>query len=48
LQQQNKLASFERAVLPHLDAVYNLACEREAEARTIIDREYSPVQECGA
>src|SRR5258705_720930 len=25
LQQQNKLASFEKAVLPHLDAAYNLA-----------------------
>src|SRR6266403_406623 len=43
LQQQNKLASFEKAVLPHLDAAYNLArwlTRNDADAQDVVQEAY--------
>src|SRR5467141_1381200 len=43
LQQQNKLASFEKAVLPHLDAAYNLArwlTRNDADAEDVVQEAY--------
>ena len=39
MQGQNKLASFEKAVLPHLDAAYNLArwlLRNDADAEDVV------------
>src|SRR5260370_31149545 len=41
--QQNKLASFETAVLPHLDAAYNLArwmTRNDADAQDVVQEAY--------
>jgi len=43
LQARNKLASFEKAVLPHLDAAYNLArwlTRNEADAEDVVQEAY--------
>jgi len=43
LQRQNKLASFEQAVLPHLDAAYNLArwlTHNDADAEDVVQEAY--------
>jgi len=43
LQGQNKLASFETAVLPHLDAAYNLArwlTRNDADAQDVVQEAY--------
>jgi RNA polymerase sigma factor (sigma-70 family) len=43
LQRQNKLASFEKAVLPHLDAAYNLArwlTRNDADAEDVVQEAY--------
>jgi RNA polymerase sigma factor (sigma-70 family) len=43
LQRQNKLASFETAVLPHLDAAYNLArwlTRNDADAQDVVQEAY--------
>jgi RNA polymerase sigma factor (sigma-70 family) len=43
LQPQNKLASFEKAVLPHLDAAYNLArwlTHNDADAEDVVQEAY--------
>jgi RNA polymerase sigma factor (sigma-70 family) len=43
LQGQNKLASFEKAVLPHLDAAYNLArwlTRNDADAEDVVQEAY--------
>jgi RNA polymerase sigma factor (sigma-70 family) len=43
LQQQNKLANFETAVLPHLDAAYNLArwlTRNDADAEDVVQEAY--------
>jgi RNA polymerase sigma factor (sigma-70 family) len=43
LQQQNKLATFEEAVLPHLDAAYNLArwlTRSETDAEDVVQEAY--------
>jgi RNA polymerase sigma factor (sigma-70 family) len=43
LQGQNKLASFEKAVLPHLDAAYNLArwlLRNDADAEDVVQEAY--------
>jgi len=43
LQKQNKLASFEEAVLPHLDAAYNLAhwlTRNDADAEDVVQESY--------
>jgi len=43
LQRQNKLASFEKAVLPHLDAAYNLArwlTRNDADADDVVQEAY--------
>jgi RNA polymerase sigma-70 factor (ECF subfamily) len=43
LQGQNKLASFEQAVLPHLDAAYNLArwlMRNDADAEDVVQEAY--------
>jgi RNA polymerase sigma-70 factor (ECF subfamily) len=43
LQKENKLASFEQAVLPHLDAAYNLAhwlTRNAADAEDVVQEAY--------
>jgi len=43
LQRQNKFASFEKAVLPHLDAAYNLArwlTRNDADAEDVVQEAY--------
>ena len=43
MQGQNKLASFEKAVLPHLDAAYNLArwlTRNDADAEDVVQEAY--------
>jgi len=43
LQRQNKLATFEKAVLPHLDAAYNLArwlTRNDADAEDVVQEAY--------
>jgi RNA polymerase sigma factor (sigma-70 family) len=43
LQARNKLASFEKAVLPHLDAAYNLArwlTRNDADAEDVVQEAY--------
>ena len=43
MQQHNKLASFEKAVLPHLDAAYNLArwlTRNDADAEDVVQEAY--------
>ena len=43
LQKQNKLASFEEAVLPHLDAAYNLAhwlTRNDTDAEDVVQEAY--------
>jgi len=43
LQRQNKLASFETAVLPHLDAAFNLArwlTRNDADAEDVVQEAY--------
>ncbi len=43
LQEQNKLASFEEAVLPHLDAAYNMArwlMRNDANAEDVVQEAY--------
>jgi len=43
LQPQNKLASFEKAILPHLDAAYNLArwlTRNDADAEDVVQEAY--------
>jgi len=43
LQKQNKLASFEEAVLPHLNAAYNLAhwlTRNDADAEDVVQEAY--------
>src|SRR5712692_10123602 len=43
LQQQNKPASFEKSVLPHLDAAYNLArwlTRNDADAEDVVQEAY--------
>ena len=43
MQRQNKLASFETAVLPHLDAAYNLArwlTRNDADAQDVVQEAY--------
>ena len=43
MQGQNKLASFEKAVLPHLDATYNLArwlTRNDADAQDVVQEAY--------
>ena len=43
MQGQNKLASFEKAVLPHLDAAYNLArwlTRDDADAEDVVQEAY--------
>ena len=43
MQRQNKLASFEQAVLPHLDAAYNLArwlTHNDADAEDVVQEAY--------
>ena len=43
MQARNKLASFEKAVLPHLDAAYNLArwlTRNEADAEDVVQEAY--------
>jgi RNA polymerase sigma-70 factor (ECF subfamily) len=43
LQQQNKLATFEEAVLPHLDAAYNLArwlTRSDTDAEDVVQEAY--------
>src|SRR5712692_2425740 len=43
LQQQNKLASFEKAVLPHRDAAYNVArwlTRNDADAEDVVQEAY--------
>ena len=43
MQGQNKLASFEKAVLPHLDAAYNLArwlTHNDADAEDVVQEAY--------
>jgi len=47
LQRQNKPASFEKAVLPHLDAAYNLArwlTRNDADAEDVVQEAYMRVQ----
>ena len=43
MQRENKLASFEKAVLPHLDAAYNLArwlTRNDADAEDVVQEAY--------
>ena len=43
MQKQNKLATFEEAVLPHLDAAYNLAhwlTRNDADAEDVVQEAY--------
>ena len=43
MQKQNKLASFEEAVLPHLDAAYNLAhwlTRNDTDAEDVVQESY--------
>ncbi len=43
MQGQNKLASFEKAILPHLDAAYNLArwlTRNDADAEDVVQEAY--------
>ena len=43
MQEQNKLASFEEAVLPHLDAAYNLAhwlTRNDTDAEDVVQEAY--------
>ena len=43
MQEQNKLARFEQAVLPHQDAAYNLACwltRNQADAEDIVQEAF--------
>ena len=43
MQEQNQLASFEKAVLPHLDAAYNLArwlTRNDADAEDVVQEAY--------